>query len=841
MVNVSPESIEDLKYILENSLHPERLDSHPWTSSPIVQEVDGSERPGQRLVLAISGLFSQMMPSTPMKRGKRLDSRWAEFGILAALYFAPVRFGAPSPASLRDAWGRIDQSILYFVYGKSQSELSKDEVETYKLVGDEPEVASISTLSDWHRKGLQRLAERIQVRENYLAKSVPEVKTSSATANSKKSSRSRASKGWRVAILFLAMLLLGSLAIAGLKVRDAYELALIVRRDAQNLQTVMKKDTSRLERIREAGPALSTLRQDFNALKSEVEPYLWIGPWLGRVPVYGGDLTAAQDLVTLADSLLATAETSYQVVLPVAEENEQTGFDLPRLTDELLQAQPQLSEARRTLELALAARDRLAPETLTPELRDLVNDLDRLLPLLEDGLTVGLELPRLLGATDEGPRTYLLLVQNEDELRPTGGFITAAGTLLLEDGKITGLEFSNSDTPDDWTKPYPSAPWQLQEYMNSPVLIFRDANWFVDYPTAARYAEHLYSYSSNHSVDGVIAFDQQALVEVLRITGPIQLEDVDYPIDAGNVISYMRAAKTPTPEESASPEWNNKAFINKITRALLGKIFSGDVDLEQLATLFVKVLNERHVLLQVDNPVVTSVLKKYHWDGAIHPSEGDFLMVVDTNVGFNKTNAVVESKQVYEVDLTQMMSPKASLMVVHTNKAVGVSECKHWEKSRAEEEKDYPIQDCYWNYLRVFTPKGTFLLDATPQSIPADWMILEKSPPARVDILDEEIEGVQGFGTMQVVPASNFQVTFFEFLLPTDVIQPGPENGQWLYRLKVQKQPGTLAVPITIRIRLPGNASVIQAPAGAVVEGTNILLETNLRVDLEIEVLYQIP
>jgi hypothetical protein len=57
----------------------------------------------------------------------------------------------------------------------------------------------------------------------------------------------------------------------------------------------------------------------------------------------------------------------------------------------------------------------------------------------------------------------------------------------------------------------------------------------------------------------------------------------------------------------------------------------------------------------------------------------------------------------------------------------------------------------------------------------------------------------------------------------------------------VQKQPGTLAVPITIRIRLPGNASVIQAPAGAVVEGTNILLETNLRIDLEIEVLYQIP
>jgi hypothetical protein len=59
--------------------------------------------------------------------------------------------------------------------------------------------------------------------------------------------------------------------------------------------------------------------------------------------------------------------------------------------------------------------------------------------------------------------------------------------------------------------------------------------------------------------------------------------------------------------------------------------------------------------------------------------------------------------------------------------------------------------------------------------------------------------------------------------------------------LKVQKQPGTLAVPITIRIQLPANASVIQPPAGAVVEGKTILLQTDLRIDLEIELLYQTP
>ncbi len=842
MVSVASGFVEDLKYILENSLHPERLDSHPWTSSPIMQEVEAEKRPGRRLVLAISRLFAQMMPSTPARRGKRLDSRWAEFGILAALYFAPIEFGTPAPASLRDAWGRIDQCILYFVYGKKQDRLSRSEIDAYKLVGNEPEVASVSTLSDWHRKGLQHLADLIQARENYLARSTSQGISASVPARARKGSRSRATRAWRPVIAFLVVLLLGCLVLGGLKARQIYQLALAVRQDAETLQSLIAKDSFKLERAREAGYALSVLRQDFNVFKSEVEPYLWIGSWLDWIPDHGGDLASSQDLMILADSLLATADSSYRAALPVVEENDRAGLDLPRLTQELLQVQPQLIEAKQTLAVAVAARSRIDPAALSPEVRELIlNDVDRLLPLLEDGLDVGLELPRILGATDEGPKTYLLLVQNEDELRPTGGFITAVGILLLQDGKISNLQFSNSNTPDDWTKPYPTAPWQLREYMNSPVLIFRDANWFADYPTAALYAEYLYSYSNNHSVDGVIAFDQQMLVEVLGVTGPIRVEGVDYPIDAGNVISYMRAAKTPTPEEAASPEWNNKAFINKITGALLEKMFSGEMELEQLVTLFLEVLNQHHVLLQVDNPIVTSILRQYHWDGGIRPSGGDFLMVVDTNVGFNKTNAVVQSSQVYEVDLTKTASPRSSLTVTRQNNAVAVTSCKHWGKLRVEGERNYPIQDCYWNYLRVFTAEGTFLLDDTPQSIPAEWMILGKSPPVQTDMLEEEIEGVQGFGTMQVVPASDSLTTRFEFLLPPDVIQAGPETGQWSYRLRVQKQPGTLAVPITIRIHLPANASLLQAPSGAVVEGNSILLQTDLRVDLQIEVSYQLP
>ena len=84
----------------------------------------------------------------------------------------------------------------------------------------------------------------------------------------------------------------------------------------------------------------------------------------------------------------------------------------------------------------------LETDKLTPEIRDLIlNNFDPLIPLVKDGLIVAEELPLMMGATSEGPKTYLILVENEDEFRPTGGLVTAVGTLLMQNGRISSLYF----------------------------------------------------------------------------------------------------------------------------------------------------------------------------------------------------------------------------------------------------------------------------------------------------------------------------------------------------------------------------------------------------------------
>ncbi len=118
-------------------------------------------------------------------------------------------------------------------------------------------------------------------------------------------------------------------------------------------------------------------------------------------------------------------------------------------------------------------------------------------------------------------------------------------------------------------------------------------------------------------------------------------------------------------------------------------------------------------------------------------------------------------------------------------------------------------------------------------------MIIKQDVAARVDNLDEKIDGVQAFGTLQVVPGGESLMTSFHFALPTNVIQT--MNGQSIYNLLIQKQPGTKEIPITVRIHLPNNVLIRKSPAGAVIQNSNILYQTNLQTDVRLEVVFQAP
>ncbi|MCK6540415.1 MAG: DUF4012 domain-containing protein, partial [Anaerolineales bacterium] len=579
--------------------------------------------------------------------------------------------------------------------------------------------------------------------------------------------------GLRRSLRWLAVfLLVAALGLAGIKGWRIYQKGLIVYEDATALRGSLRSSLEGMD-FKETTSAMTELQGDLDEFAKEARPLLWLAPKLGWVPTYGGDLANAPNLIELADQLIGASIVALEAAEPLLAEINSPGsaLDPAGVTALLVDAQPRLLEARREFDQALEVRNRIEAGGLSPRLQGLLTEeLDPLLALMDDGLSLSTTLPLILGADGNGPKTYLLLAQNEDELRPTGGFITTVGRLVLHEGEIVSLEFESVDNREDWTKPYPAAPWQLQEYMNADVLILRDSNWFADFPTSAMWAEYLYGYDHPEPMDGVIAFDQQFLVMLLSALGPLEVEGAPYPITGANVIEYMRSAKEPPADQPVPSGWYRKEFIGDIADALLDKLMNGrNNNWRALAVTLTRALEERHLLLQFDDPAVTSLLAERGWDNAVRPIGGDFLMTTDTNIGFNKTNALVEVSLSYDVDLTDLSAPTAALVVTHTNNASADAPCVHFDTRPAPEDYAYPMDRCYWAYLRAYKQAGVELTDAALHEIPAEWMLLERSVPARVDELDEQLDGARGFGALIVVPGGQSLSTSFEFSLPTSV------------------------------------------------------------------------
>ena len=391
---------------------------------------------------------------------------------------------------------------------------------------------------------------------------------------------------------------------------------------------------------------------------------------------------------------------------------------------------------------------------------------------------------------------------------------------------------------DDLNQPYPPAPWQLQQYMNASILMLRDANWYTNFPTTAQWVEFLYAYSHPGPAQGVIAIDQQALVAVLSVVGPLQVEGFDAPVTAQNAITLMRAAKTVPSAEFGATNGDRKAFINVTFDALMKKLLAGrDISWVDLAQTMRNLLDQHHILIEIDDPAAEELLARRGWDGALRPGAGDFLMAVDSNIGFNKTNAKVERSLAYKVDLSDLSAPRSHLTVSHTNLATSEHPCQQWDPAQNSDQNKYPIDRCYYDYLRVYMPMGTDLLGATPHAVTG--VLLGQDVPPRVDPLDEKIKGVQAFGTFLLVPGGGTLETGFDFGLPPSILSPLPGTGQWLYQLKIQKQPGTLAEKLQLSLQFSDQAQLVEFTPGGVWQDQRLTYQLSLQRDVEIRVTFR--
>lgn len=626
----------------------------------------------------------------------------------------------------------------------------------------------------------------------------------------------------------MAVIVVALLVVAALVALRAVRTATAARSALAELQALQAVDLQTLATLDPAVLAdmqgrFARLESDFAVISREAGPLLPLAKPLGRLAGYQAEGEAAPALLQLAQSAATAGRASMDGALPLAaaiKDPAGEGSALARLAPALRQAQPSWQEAEAALAQMAAARSQLDLAQLDPRIAGQLERLDRYLPLLQTGSALARLAPALLGA--DGARTYLLLAQNSDELRPTGGFISGAGLVHIDQGQLGDLDFTDSYTIYNPDVDHPLAPPDLEQTMGAQILLFRDANWSADYPASASVAQALYQLDTGVSTDGVIAFDLEATRRIVAALEPLELPGYPEPLTAANVLTAMRQiwadplATENTVREAGTSDWwlYRKDFMGDLAGAARARLESGQVDFGKLAQALYTSLQEKHVLVTVNDAATAGLLAQAGWSGAVEPGAGDYLLVVDSNVGWNKVNSVVQRTTNYSVAPQADGSLLADLELVYRHQGEASDEpCVH--VALYGDSYEEMMRRCYFNYIRVLVPAGAQLLSA--EGFEQDQA---SSRPGE--------RGTTQLAGSLLVPAGATRSVRLSYQLPAGLLDGAA------YRLRVQKQPGTPAWPVKVAlVAPPGEVWQPVAPGGQQTEqGVQVFFELSRDTDV---------
>lgn len=279
-------------------------------------------------------------------------------------------------------------------------------------------------------------------------------------------------------------------------------------------------------------------------------------------------------------------------------------------------------------------------------------------------------LPDLLGV--DKTKTYLVLFQNNMELRPTGGFIGSFALVSFGSGKLDEVSVQDVYSADGQLKGHVEPPQPIKKYLNQANWFLRDSNWDPNFPVSAERAEWFLDKEIDIPVDGVIAIDLNVIKDILEAIGPIYLSDYQTSVTYDNFYEKTQSEA----DRNFFPGSTKKAnFITALAKEMTNTlVLNKDESKVKLAKIIYNNLEARHIQIFLHNNLAKEAITDLNWDGAFnYPScsgncFSDLLSLVEANLGVNKSNYYIERKYNVSVDLGEGIIKK-NLSITYKNNA----------------------------------------------------------------------------------------------------------------------------------------------------------------------------
>jgi len=413
------------------------------------------------------------------------------------------------------------------------------------------------------------------------------------------------------------------------------------------------------------------------------------------VPSINRQYQTAQKIINAGEKLTNSAAILTQALDQIDFSPE---LDSLNLTEKIINFKnslnlvlPDISEANQDIQSIDLSQ---IPQEYKPQIRQ----LQKALPLLEENMSNFISYSDLILKTlgHDYKKRYLLLFQNNNEIRPTGGFIGSFAIVDIDRGNIEKINIPGGGPYDlkAGLRVNVQAPKPLR--IINPRWEFQDANWFPDLPTSAEKIMWLYEKSGGPSVDGLILINATFLQDILKIIGPIELPEHGKIITYKNFFDEVQSSV----ENEYDKEINKpKQIIADLTPQIINQLLNSDQQqFIEIIDLIFSNLNEKNIQLYFSDYSLEKLVLKYNWGGQIKQNNKDYLAVVSTNIAGEKTDAKIKQLASLQVDIQNDGSVNNTLSITKTHTGqIG--------------QDFYGVPNL--DYLRVYVPEGSQLISAT--------------------------------------------------------------------------------------------------------------------------------
>ncbi|MBI4080868.1 MAG: DUF4012 domain-containing protein [Candidatus Levybacteria bacterium] len=440
----------------------------------------------------------------------------------------------------------------------------------------------------------------------------------------------------------------------------------------------------------------------------------------------------------------------------------------------------------------------LAENRLPPQYSEKLKMYER--PLQVFGLLADV-LPHMLGF--HGKQTYLLLFQNNMELRPGGGFIGSYGITDIDKGKMGKFTVHDVYDADGQLKGHIEPPFALRRYLGSSHLYLRDSNFTLDFPKNASTAAYLLGLETGQKVNAVVGIDITFIKEVIRAVEPLYIPDYNETITAD---TFFEKTESHVQDKFFAGSTQKKDFLRAVYAALEARLTQRKgVSYGVLLKAFADGLYEKHILFAFSNSSIQRVFSINNFSSSLKDERKkdvflDFAGVNEANLGENKANFFLTRSLGQSVRINEGGEVLSVIRVQYENTS----------------SKENKFGGDYKAFIRFIVPEGAslqrILIDGEEQEVvPAITNVsvyLGKRfiPPLGLEVETVQEDGKTMYGFLTIVPSRSKKMVQIQYAQK----QVFPVNeAASAYDLLVYKQPGTEKDQYTFTLQYPEQLTLL--------------------------------